>query len=517
MAAFESRRRTLGAPPLARPPLRGPRGERGPAGSNGHDGATGASGSVPVRVSPVYVEDYMVAASNDIKTAIKNAWAANPNAVEFVLPAGRWEWPTTTALLASDGLRPNLIMRGQNTTIFHDAHGVASGQIIFFFSFTAGEMHDQVWDGIHFEHLNALTGFASFTHDYEQPDRITIKNCSWKCVPDPSIIVGKGQWGAVLLGGNDNVIEDCRLDGCQVGMGGAGRSVKNARCSNIQAHSCNDLVISIVCDDVTNTCENVIIENIQCIDSRGNGVAFAGSDGGVNPVGLCRNVTIRGIQFAGTHADNIPRSPVAVTFDPGIVTENIQITDVMSQQTDPINANRGVLISSGHQTSWDGLVLANIDLQPMSVSPNTADLIFIAVETLRGLRMSNIRLKCSDNRGINITNVDDILASNVRVDGGTFVIDAEGRNLDSIVLSNVNVNNPTAFKPGLLFASTNGHNFSKVRINNSLLDGPLGGVQTSLNGGSMDMRIANTTLTAGGVTVETLAGITGANDVAGLF
>jgi hypothetical protein len=46
MGSFESKRRALGGPALARPPQRGPKGDRGPAGpaGSGGGGATGATG-----------------------------------------------------------------------------------------------------------------------------------------------------------------------------------------------------------------------------------------------------------------------------------------------------------------------------------------------------------------------------------------------------------------------------------------------------------------------------------------
>ncbi len=65
MANFENQRRSLGAPSLSRPPLRGPRGERGPAGPSGVSGITppgvGAQFATFSRreQNVVYVTDFM--------------------------------------------------------------------------------------------------------------------------------------------------------------------------------------------------------------------------------------------------------------------------------------------------------------------------------------------------------------------------------------------------------------------------------------------------------------------------
>jgi hypothetical protein len=464
--------------------------------------------------NPVYVEKYLPAAGGDLKTAIILALAANPPpACWFILPAGVFQWPSNVAIDETTGLRNKLWFQGQGkgggTEIVHDANFIPSGQIILFFSPT-GTISDVIWTDTKFSHINCITGFASFVADFQTPTRCGFLNCWFFCLPDPTIVVGKGQWGAALLGGQDCFYINCLLTACEVALG----SCINGIFENIQGEDANDVLLSLVGLSAGNSLINGQIKNVSCFGDRGSGVILAGSDGGVDPCGVVRNISIDGIMFAGTHVDAIPRAPVGITFFSGIVTESIQISHLATQMTDPINGGRGVLISSGAQTSWDGLVLDDLDLGIMATAANAVDAILISVNLLTGLRMSNIR--CKDARGINIINVDHIIAEGIFLNNGTLQINADGRDLDSILINSCMLNNSVVLQAGLKFGSAAGHNFTNVRISDSLLTGLSFGLAVGLTGGAADLSLSDCTLSpAGGLNAETLAAVVNAANVRG--
>jgi hypothetical protein len=102
MANFENQRRSLGAPSLSRPPLRGPRGERGPAGPAGAAGASGVTGITPLGTGGqfgtfsrreqniVYVTDFMTIAEQIVSFACTRTLDLQPaiqKAIDYAMYA----------------------------------------------------------------------------------------------------------------------------------------------------------------------------------------------------------------------------------------------------------------------------------------------------------------------------------------------------------------------------------------------------------------------------------------------
>jgi hypothetical protein len=483
---------------------------------------------------PVYVEAYLEGAGDSLRQAIIDALADNPDAVNFVLPVGSWEW-IGSWIGDAEGLRDDLNFWGYGTQIYFDVGGVASGQTIFFNRSPAGlaPALRMGWFGIRMTLLNALTSFFSGAIYVEKATKCSIVDCEFDCTLVAGASSGKMRWTAALFGdangpdnggGRDNLFLNTRVTNCQLQGCGAGRSCRNLQIINTIANQANDYVISVVSIKnpalplVAQAIENVLIDGVTCYDDLGSGCVFVGGDGNTagEGVGVVRNITVTNVSIAGSRLDDLDFQFIgAVVFVGGVITENISFSNINAQlasnafNPNPVNClNIG---GSPDQTSWSGLTIENCQFGIVAAT-NPGEQIVIDGLGVSQVTISNVR--CKGPRGFRLVNCDQMSISNVQMDDGSIQISAKSKNLSQIEISNCSITRNSNFLYALYFDHAGGaaHNVSGVSVDGCYLRGHgQEGINVALGGGTMEMLLSTVNVELSRpMSAETVAGIKGA-------
>jgi hypothetical protein len=465
----------------------------------------------------VFVELYLAAAGNDLRTAIVNAHAANtqPGTV-FVLPGGDWPWVGGTF-----APRNRTTWLGYGCNIIRDVGGLATGQIIFFLRSDTGVTHaDQInFIGIGFYLLNALTSFFGYAVGLEAASNCTIKDCAAICTLVPGATQGRTRWGFNLFGGDrvadptcglNNRYENTTLRFAQIAGCGAGRSANGVTIINTICYDANDLAISVVSTGADKTLENVSIINTLCHNVGGSGVVFAGTDGSGTGIGIgvVRNILIDGVYLEGSRSTPDLDFPFIcdVIFNGGLVTENVTVTNCGSRLVPNASLNtRSILIASQEdEVQWDGLTVSDCNLGVIS-SNDPLEGLFIQGTNIRRVNITNVGVR--GLRGFRIVNCSSLVMTNCNTQDGRCTVLAT-RDIDGVQINNCNFTQTTGFNNALAFTSSNGSDFSKVQLSSLILNSGLPGLNVSLNGGTMQMWLDDIENTSNSnLSAQTLAGI----------
>jgi hypothetical protein len=473
------------------------------------------------RSSPVYIEDYLPDAGNDIRTAIRNAWLANPlPGTTFIYPPGTYPF-VGAALTLADGFYNFMTHIMYGCELVRDMAGVASGQQIFFIRTENGTSHARniTFLGGKFSLLNCLTSRFGYAIGIIGGQNITLDGCEAYCTMDPAATQGGIRWGFAVFGGDqtldptagtNNIIRNIRLTKSQI-QGCAGpNSVNGVTVENILVNASQDYGVSVV-SSPGGSVRNVSIRNVQIHDASGSGGVFGGSDGAGTAVGadVVENFFIDGVWICGQRSTpNLSFDfSATVIFDGGILTENIIITNVGAKLVPNAGfQTKGVVIASqDDEVSWHGLQVSNIDSGIVTSNDPLAGL-FIAGKNLTDVGISNVHIR--GPRGVQIQDCDHLTVSNVQTEDGTLTVIAATRNLDALAFSNCCLKRTSGFNNAIFFQSSTGRNMTKVMLSNMVLDSTLTGIGCALSGGSMQMFLQNIENTSNSnPTAECLAGI----------
>lgn len=482
------------------------------------------SASNTALTSPVYIESYMAAAGNDIRTAILAAYAANTGeGITFVYPAGRFLFVGGPITLAH-GFRNNTVHSFYGCEMYRDKAGVAGGQEIFFLRLETDATHADrmTFLGGKFSLLNCLTSYFGAAIYLESASNCTCVDTEFFCSLTGAATTGRIRWGLAFLGGTaanangggvKNFIDRVRTTICQIQLCGQGRSVDGVICSNIESTSNNDFMISCVSSPGFEI-RNVTIDTVVGHDVAGGGCIFVGSDG-VGPNDIVENVTLNNISIDGSKnpvLDFVTASIVIVTL--GANSQNVVVNNVNTTLVSTELNCRSVLIQSvaGEILSQDitvsncnlGITSTNVPLEALYITGVNVSRVKIVNVTVRG------------QRGIRIEDCDDISISNVSTTDGSLSFKAVSRSLTKILISNSAFRTTELFNPIILFQSTSGKSFSHVHLDNLIVDGNTT-INTTLAGGTMSMILCNVNNTQGNnPTAETLTGIIRAVNTPGL-
>ncbi len=476
---------------------------------------------LPERTSPVFVEDYLAAANNDIRTAIRAAWLANPDpGVNFIYPVGTYTF-VGNALTLSDGFRDNQIHWMYGFELTRDKAGVASGQEIFFLRTENGTSHARgiKFFGGKFSLLNCLTSFFGYAIGIIGAQDCVIKDCEAYCTLSASATSGKIRWGFALFGGDqtldplcgtNNLFEANKLTIAQI-QGCAGpNSVNGVIVRDTQVHGSNDYAVSVV-SSTGGSVRNVSILNTQIHDASGSGGVFGGSDGAGAGLGadVVENFYIDGVWVCGQRStpDLSFEFVNAVIVDGGILTENVVITNVGTKLVPNAGLqSKSVAVNSqDDEVSWHGLALSNLQLGVVT-SNDPLEALRVAGRNMSAVSAVNVHVR--GVRGIKFIDCDSLTLTNCSTDDGTCSIFAENRNVAKVAVSNCCFTRTSGFNPGLGFQSSTGKNFTGVMVSNVTTDSTVAGLFTSLTGGTMQMWVVNfNNLNGSNPTAETLTGI----------
>jgi hypothetical protein len=434
--------------------------------------------NVANRTSPIFVEDYLPGAGGDFRTACRNAYLANPNAGWFIYPTGPFPWVGGPLTLA-DGYRNNTRHTLQQTEVYKDLAGVASGQQFFWLRTETGATHaDNItWDGTgKLSLLNALTSFFGAAVYHESASRCSMRDIELFCSLDPAATQGRIRWGVQFLGGNagdgggrQNLVDGLRTTICQIVLCGQGRDADGIICTNIESISNNDFIVSCVAGYVgaASNIRNVTIDNIVGHNVAGGGCVFVGTDGAGVGIGVdvLENVTISNISVDGAKDPDLDFITAAIVLvDLGINSRNVvvskvntvlsstelQCTSVRIQSQDDEVSSVGVSCSDLQL----GIVTTNDPLEPL----------FIQGRNLNGLQLTNVYVH--GLRGVRIVDCDRVVCSNVNTTDGGFLVQAESRNLTLFTMANCNVQRTTGFNSAMQFSSAAARSFGQVSLAN---------------------------------------------------
>jgi hypothetical protein len=484
-----------------------------------------------IRTSPVYIEDYMAAAGNDVRTAIRAAWLANTApGTNFVYPVGTFTF-VGAALTLSDGFRDNTTHWMYGCELTRDMAGVASGQQIFFIRSQDGLAHARHihFKGGKFSLLNCLTSRFGYAIGIIGAENCTIDDAEAFCSMDPAATQGGIRWGFALFGGDqtadptagtNNALRNIKLTKSQI-QGCAGpNSVNGVEIENIQVNGAQDYAVSVV-SSPGGKVRNVTIRNVEIFDGSGSGGVFGGSDG--NGIGLgadvVENFEIDGVWICGQRSTPDLGFPFvnAVIFDGGILTENVVINNVGTKlvPNTGLQARSVTIASQPDEVSWHGLSCSNLQLGVIT-SNDPLEALFIAGANLVGVSLVNVCVR--GPRGIKISDCDALTLTNCSTEDGTCSIFASTRNVSKVNVSNCSFTRTSGFNPGLSFQSATGRSFSKVQVSNVTTDSTISGLFVSLSGGTMQMTVVNF-INGNGAnpTPETLAGIVRHSNIVGFI
>lgn len=470
--------------------------------------------------SPVYIEQYLATSGNDIRTAIRTAWLANPNCTWFIYPPGSFTFVGTFLDLA-DGLRNGTRHTGQNTELKRDLAGVAGSANQFFYRTQVDATHaaDIVFEGFKLSLLNALTSFFGFAIGIESGSNCEIRDCWANCTLAAGATQGRIRWGFAMFGGDqtltppggtNNRVTRCKLNVAQIQGCSLGRSVDGLIVSDTEVNGANDWAVSIT-SGVGFNVRNVIVRHTVCKDIAGSGVVFIGSDGSAANAAVLENVLVDGVIMDGQRAtpDLDFILTAAVLIDGAVATENVIINNVgtLLAPNAGLQSKSVVVQSTAGEVSWNGLTISNLQLGVVT-SNDPLQGLFIAGTTITGVSISNVKVRAQ--RGIRIGGCDNMTISNVQIfDGGLRIEADSGRNLSGIQLTNCIIRNSAAFNQALLFLSSTGRSMDKVRLCNvDLVANSVSPLVTQLTGGTMNMSIVNLeNVPPSNPTAETLTGI----------
>lgn len=452
--------------------------------------------------SPVYIEEYLADNGNDFRLATLAAWAANPDADWFIYPAGDWEF-VGAAIGPANGTRHT----AQNTRVYRDMGGVASGQQIFFMRLETTAAHaDRIqFDGFwKFDLLNCLTSYFGSAIYFESASNCTFKDLEFFCSLVPAATTGRIRWGLAVLGGTttngggrNNLIDGVRTTLCQIQMCAQGRDVDGFICTNVESVSNNDFIVSCVSYPGTSV-RNVTISNITGHNVGGGGCVFVGTDGTGTGIGadVVENILVTNINVDGAKdpvLDFITASIVII--DLGINSRNVVVDGVNTVLASTELQCRSVLIQSqDDEVSSVGVSVSNLNLGIVTTN-DPLEALYIAGRNLNHVQITNVYVE--GLRGVRIIDCDFVTCSNVNTKNGGFVVQAETRNLNVFTMSNSNVQRTTGFNSALQFSSAASRSFGVISLANvTVLDG-------SGNGG-----LSLSTGAAAGTTRITLTGCT---------
>ena len=480
---------------------------------------------------PIYVKDYLDAAQGDIRTAIRAAWLANPApGTNFVYPAGTFPF-VGHPLTKSDGFNDYTTHWMHGFELVRDLQGVASGQQIFFLRTENGADHARniTFLGGKFSLLRCLTSLFGYAIGILGGQNITLDGCEAYCTLDSTATQGGIRWGFAILGGDqtldptagtNNSIRNIRLTKSQI-QGCAGpNSVNGLTVENIQANGSQDYAVSVV-SSPGGTVRNVSIRNVQIHDASGSGGVFGGSDGAGTARGadIVENFCIDGVWICGQRStpNTSFEFSTTVLFDGGIQTENVIILNIGTKLAPNAGfQTKGVVIASqDDEVSWHGLLMSNISSGIVTTNDPLAGLL-IAGKTITNVGIHNVHVR--GPRGIQIQDCDHLTVSNLQTEDGTLTLIASARNLDALAITNCTLRRTSGLNNALFFQSSTGKSMTKVLLSNLVLDSTLAGLGVSLNGGTLQMSLANIENVGNqNPTAETLAAIVRHANLRGFF
>lgn len=425
-------------------------------------------------VSPVYVESYLAAAGNDIRTAITNAWLANPNASEFIYPAGSWNF-VGTALTLADGFRNNVIHTGQNTELYRDVGGVATGQQIFFLRTETGATRAQniSFRGFKFTLTNCLTSFFGYAIGLISATNCTVTDCEFYCTLAVGVTTGKIRWGFALFGGTgadgggrNNIVKRIRMTLCQIQLCAGPNDVDGILCTDIESTSNNDYILSCV-SSPGGSVRNVTIANIVGHDVAGSGCVFLGSDGAGTAIGAdnVENITCTNVSVDGAKNPDLDFNTASIVLiDLGVRSRNIIVNGINTTLTSTELQSRSLTIASqDDEVSSQGVCVANINGGIVTTN-DPLEALFIQGHNLDRLQITNVSVE--GLRGIRIIDCDQVSMSNCSTKDGGLLMQAETRNLTRIDISNCHFIRATGFNTAMAFQSAASKSFGTINLSN---------------------------------------------------
>ncbi len=472
----------------------------GPGGSRGAPGPPGPPGLVLTGV--IFVEKFLSNANGDIRTAAIAAFQSDLTTpgVTFKFPAGVFNWPSASPITFAEGMRNNITLDFTGCEITKDMAGVASNAIYFFFHNTGVDLtHDIHIIGGKFSLLNCLTSFFGMAIQFGSTADCSCVGSEFYCTLDPAAVTGRIRWGLGFFGGTtsngggrNNRVTDVKVTCSQIQLCGQGCDANGIVCENITAVSCNDFAVSCVTSgDGGCSLRNVRISGINARDITGTGVLFVGNDGAtaeVTPTVVMENILIENIQLDGSDdfALSFPFS-YAVLFAGGAITRNIQIRGVNVNFSSAAAQARGVVVlSHPSETLFEGLALSDMNLG-VATTNDPLEALYVGGKLMTQVSITNVHVK--GQRGIFVSNCDNLVLNNVTTQDGTLTVRAD-RHLGAIEISNVALARGSGFNPGLFFTSPSGWNFTDVQISSSSLQGHSNpALLTSLSGGTMSMNL----------------------------
>lgn len=388
MASFSARARSLGASVTG--PIRGPRGPRGERGLPGTPGAypftpptTAEVDGIPVtridagRTNFDYLKfddvefgdnhtpigRYLAAASNDLKTAVQAALAANLGKTAFRVPSGSW---AMSSLTESGGLRNNLVFDGVDPLQCEIKRTTAGAGFAW-----SGAASNIVFRNITFNVVDVSNPFNSLIAIGGMATRVLYDNCRFIC-SIPNTVDDDGiRHQLVHAGSTDVVVRNCyfKSSQCKLAAGGSGGNADGALVHGNRFEDCNDFGISVVAGDASGG----YVKNVQIYGNRffgtlkGTGFIYVGSDAATtNPdlmsdILIAENVCTGSLGKLGTD-DSRPASRYGIQVVLCDVNKRIKVlknliaNDNPSFST-PIVTAIGVYLRNGSSTSSDDVVL----------------------------------------------------------------------------------------------------------------------------------------------------------------
>lgn len=466
----------------------------------------------PPRTSPVFIEDYLAAAGGDIRTAIRAAWLANPNATWFIGPPGDYPW-VGGALTLSDGYRNGIRMTGQGTRIYRDVAGVATGQIIFFLRSDTGAGHaDGIrWDGTwQFDLLNALTSYFGYAIGHVSGSNCFIGHgVKCVCTLDAAATTGRLRWGFALFGGTgadgggrNNVVDGVTLTLCQIQLCAGPNDVDGVICTNVLSTSNNDYIVSCV-SSPGGSVRNVTISNIVGHNVGGSGCVFAGSDGAGTGIGAdnVENLTISNVSIDGAKDPDLDFNTASIVLvDLGVRWRNVAISKINTTLASTELQTRSITVASqDDEVSGQGLSISDANLGIVTTN-DPLEALFIQGHSINRVQLTNISVE--GLRGVRLIDCDQVACSNVNTADGGFLVQAESRNLTRLTFDNCNIKRATGFNTALAFQSAAARSFGDVMLSNMTLqdnNGASGGLflSTAAAAGTTRIHCANVALVQG--------------------
>jgi hypothetical protein len=487
--------------------LQGPRGARGPQGEPGAFPLTlptlSEGGRVPyTRVSEgltvfdyianddvsfgdqgVPVGRYLAAASNNMRSAIIAALAANPTKVLFIIPPG--DWVISAAITEAHGLRDNLVFDGVDKYRCR-LYRNGSGNM---FLFTSDGHANIVFRNMTLDMIDPLTSFGQLIN-ISQATNVLVDNCRFLCSIPVDQTSDGGRSGAAILGGNNLVVRHSFFQKSQLALCGLGRSARNAVAVDNRFEDCNDVAISVVADLTANSLRDITVSRNHIRGMFGAGVIYVGSDAPTEHPTLLADVSIEENVFSGTQSNQftvLGRNLLAVAFC--INNKRIKVRgNIMSGDTSSTAPLYGVrvfdrlLSDAGEMTSCEG-----IDVSGNDITLNSADAQG-GVEVV-GKGLSDVHIKdntvAAGSRGI-ITDGCSFTQISGNIVRGAITnplnVRSSRATTDEVEIRNNHLHTAVAFKSAVFH--TGAHNQTNVTIESNRLRSSHASVQHSMTGGA---------------------------------